>query len=78
MHSPSLTLQQLRRLQFAVRRHAAYFAALSGRIDQKYFPRDDPLRIAADDVNEAVKKLEAEVAQLVRRSQELERGSSPY
>ena len=52
--------------------------ALSGRIDQKYFPRDDPLRVAAEEVNEAAKKLEIEVAQLLKRSQRLERDNPPY
>jgi hypothetical protein len=66
VHSGSLTTDQLRRLQFAVRKHAAYFAALSGRVSQKYFPRDDPLRIAVDDAMEAAEKLRVEVDRLTK------------
>ena len=73
MHSGSLTCEQLRRLQFAVRKHSAYFAALSGRVSQQYFPHDDPLRIAIDDAAEAAAKLKAEVDRLTSVSLERDR-----
>jgi hypothetical protein len=35
-----------------------YLAKLSGRCHQKYFPADDPLKVAADQAFEAAKNLD--------------------
>jgi hypothetical protein len=57
VNSKSLTPEQIARLQRAVSSMRCYLDKLSGRCHQKYFPSDDPLKVAADRACEAVNKL---------------------
>jgi len=66
MTSASLRSDQVERIATVVRRMRAYLDALSGRIDQKHFPRHDPLKVAADRAAESVRALEEADAQIER------------
>jgi hypothetical protein len=61
VNSKSLTPEQIARIQWSVGRMQHYLAKLSGRCQQKYFPADDPLKVAAEHAREAVNNLDAAI-----------------
>ena len=67
MNSKSLTPEQIAQLQRTVGRMRLYLDCLSGRCHQKYFPADDPLKVAADRASEAVNTLEDVLKGIDRR-----------
>jgi hypothetical protein len=48
VNSSNLTPQQIERLTRSVRRADAFLSKLTGRMCQRHFPHDDPLRLAAE------------------------------
>jgi hypothetical protein len=64
MNSASLRRDQVERIAAVVRRMRCYLDSLAGRCHQKHFPYQDPLKVAADEAAEAIKKLDAVMAHL--------------
>ena len=64
MNSAGLREEQVEKLALSVRRMRSYLAALTGRMHQRHFPRDDPLKVAADNAFDAVATLMVEVERL--------------
>jgi hypothetical protein len=64
MNSAGLEAKHLATLLASVQRHLSYYRRLSGRMHQKHFPHDDPLRVATDRVLADVQLLDAELAKL--------------
>jgi len=58
VNSKSLTPEQIARIQRCVGRMRHYLAKLSGRCHQKYFPADDPLKVAVEEACQAVENLD--------------------
>jgi hypothetical protein len=71
--STSLNLKQVQRLLGTVRRQEHYLAKLTGRMHQKHFPHNDPMKMAADEAEKAMGQL----VDVLRRMEE-QQSSPPY
>ena len=65
MNSAGLTAQQAARIAAAIRRRRHYLDCLCGRMQQRWFPANDPLKLAGENALAAMKRLE-EVAEGIR------------
>jgi hypothetical protein len=61
-----LNPQQVARLAKQTRKIRHWLDVLTGRIHQTHFPYDDPLKVAADEAQAAVTKLDEVVKQMTR------------
>lgn len=57
MNLASLSPDQINRIARSVRRQLLYFDRLTGRMCQTHFPHNDPLKIEAERVREAIQRL---------------------
>lgn len=64
MHSGQLELAQIRKIRQRVKYEVAYLSALAGRMCQKWFPIDDPLKEKAEEALRAALDLEKVLARL--------------
>ncbi|CAN5408154.1 hypothetical protein BH09PLA1_BH09PLA1_01520 [soil metagenome] len=64
VNSAGLNQQQVERLAASVKRMRHYLDVLTARMHQRYFPRDDPLKVAANKAFDAVSALMVEVERL--------------
>ena len=67
VNSAGLRPDQVLRLSANVRRMRRWLDMLTARMHQRYFPADDPLKVAAERAFQAVSELMVEVERLERR-----------
>lgn len=81
MSSNVLERWQVERMLKHVQRELHYFNSLTGRIQQKHFPQNDPMKMAGERVRIALTDLSTHLEQLLARGRkgrlQLARGALP-
>jgi hypothetical protein len=68
VNSAGLRPEQVQRVSATVKRMRHYLDTLTARMHQRYFPRDDPLKVAAEKAFDAVSELTVELERLEARA----------
>ena len=64
MNSAGLNAEHVERLAASIKRMRHYLDVLTSRMKQRFFPRDDPLKVAAEKAFDAVAELMVEVERI--------------